>query len=201
LIVPDISSPTEVARLACKVNESVLCAGAADFFAALLAERCHVWKTSQEADAVDPVIESPALLVCGSRASWLLRCDECRAAVIPIVTVEQLFVPSNQFGAVLLGIANQSSDATPSQILSRLAESTAAIMSRISIKTLLAEGGATAATIATQFGWHRFAVVAVAPAGVGVLRPLAPSAPLMLIKPGSYSWPATIWQAFCRCGK
>jgi hypothetical protein len=33
-----------------------------------------------------------------------------------------------------------------------------------------------------------------------VLQPLAPGAPLFLIKPGSYAWPPEIWQAFCLLG-
>jgi hypothetical protein len=46
--------------------------------------------------------------------------------------------------------------------------------------------------------WSQFAVVADSAAGVGVLRPTAPDAPLFLIKPGSYCWPTKIWEDFCR---
>jgi hypothetical protein len=39
--------------------------------------------------------------------------------------------------------------------------------------------------------------VAEAPAGVGVLKPIAAAdVPTLLIKPGSYDWPQEIWQKF-----
>jgi uncharacterized protein YgbK (DUF1537 family) len=84
-------------------------------------------------------------------------------------------------------------------MLRSLAESASKYVEAGSVNTLLAEGGATAAAIAEQFGWKRFEVVATAPAGVGLLRPIASRSPLVLIKPGSYPWPAEIWQSFCDC--
>jgi len=67
------------------------------------------------------------------------------------------------------------------------------------VATLLAEGGATAATICDRIGWSRFTVSDRSPAGVGVLAPLVPgAAPRVFIKPGSYAWPKEIWQPFCQ---
>jgi len=84
--------------------------------------------------------------------------------------------------------------------LRMLAQHAARLSSQLSAKTILAEGGATAAALANEMNWTRFQVVATAPAGVGVLQPLGSktsNAPLFLIKPGSYPWPPEIWQAFC----
>jgi uncharacterized protein YgbK (DUF1537 family) len=99
----------------------------------------------------------------------------------------------------MLGIGEQTSGRTQAELLKELAELAASRIETASINTLLMEGGATAAAIAARIGWTRFEVVATAPAGVGVLRPIASRSPLVLVKPGSYSWPPEIWNALCQC--
>ncbi len=105
------------------------------------------------------------------------------------------------FSAKLLGIGELNIVASQTEMLSRLADVASEIVRVANVKTLLAEGGATAAAIAQRQGWQRLKVVATAPAGIGVLLPLAGGSPLVLIKPGSYSWPREIWESFCRCGE
>jgi len=86
-------------------------------------------------------------------------------------------------------------------------------MEQLSVRTVLVEGGATAAALVEHLHWKRFRVAASAPAGVGVLKPEAPAKesadspslalqastaepPTLLIKPGSYDWPDEIWRQF-----
>jgi uncharacterized protein YgbK (DUF1537 family) len=196
IIVPDIDTQTELVHRAGTADAATLVAGAADFFAALLNERCAAALTPAAAPTL--ALTPPALLICGSRTAWPPRRDACLAAGVPVATIDQPIAEGCAFGALVLGIG-ESNPTDQTSLLSRLADRTAIIMQSNHIQTLLAEGGATAAEIAGRSGWMRLAVVASAPAGIGVLRPIAPDAPLVLIKPGSYPWPAEIWDAFCRC--
>jgi hypothetical protein len=85
----------------------------------------------------------------------------------------------------------------PALLLERLTEFAATLLNRQPHASILAEGGATAAALAERMGWKQFQVVAMAPAGVGVLQPLGDTAqPMFLIKPGSYDWPEAIWREF-----
>jgi uncharacterized protein YgbK (DUF1537 family) len=98
-------------------------------------------------------------------------------------------------GKLLVGIGEVQSTAPPVELHSRLADLAAHILGQTRVATLLAEGGATATAIAQCMQWNRMAIVAAAPAGVGVLRPIdSEQSPLVLIKPGSYPWPEAIWR-------
>jgi D-threonate/D-erythronate kinase len=195
IFLPEASSWSDLYRLARDASPETLLAGAADFFAALLDVRCQ-----QRSVAASPIpIVPPALLVCGSRASWPARRTDCVAARIPLIALEDGFgTGSRTFGALAVGIGERKL-AGAGTLLSFLSQLVAFVVNNSAVQTLLIEGGATAAAIAEEFNWTRFAVESSAPAGVGVLRPLAPLAPLVLIKPGSYPWPSEIWQAFVAC--
>lgn len=197
IIMPDVASSSDVYQLARDTSSHGLLAGAADFFSALL----DVRHPSQPAAASAVEIAPPALLVCGSRASWSARRADCVAAGIPLIALEDGGgAASRIFGALAVGIG-QRKLADPDTLRSFLSQLVAFIVSNSGVQTLLIEGGATATATADEFTWTRFAVTASAPAGVGVLRPLHANAPLVLIKPGSYRWPPDIWQAFCVCSR
>jgi hypothetical protein len=140
-------------------------------------------------------LQPPALLLCGSRVASPHRREACRLAGIPVLTSDGSGQMSRNFAAVAMtiGETDKAEQGTPHVALSRLA---AFIIQHVMVKTVLVEGGATAAALAEHMNWMRFAVVATAPAGVGVLRPIAAHPPLVLIKPGSYPWPNEIWESF-----
>jgi len=197
IIVPDAASQSDLERRACEPGSETLLAGAADFFTVLLDQRCQ----PQPFPSPRLEIVPPALLVCGSRASWPARRADCVAGGIPFIALaDGGGEASRTFGALAVGIGERQLAASTS-VQSFLSELIAFIVNHSSVKTLLIEGGATAAAIAERFGWTRFTVAARAPAGVGALRPLAANAPLVLIKPGSYPWPPEVWQAFTACEK
>jgi uncharacterized protein YgbK (DUF1537 family) len=214
--VPDIEGESQLERLATQCDAMALPAGAADFFAALLQHRAPQRARGRESLSQDgfpdapsaiakdsrPILaqlHAPALLVCGSLSAWPARRNACLAAGIPICTSNEPMKVSSGSGALLLGIGEMRLESTSENALRILAQCTARLISQLSCKITLAEGGATAAAIAAERNWKRFQVVATAPAGVGVLRPLETNAPLFLIKPGSYPWPAEVWEGFCRC--
>jgi uncharacterized protein YgbK (DUF1537 family) len=192
IYAPDVGDEEFLAQLAQRTLATTLAAGAADYFTALLDARGAGQGEVRQTDAA-VAIGRPALLVCGSPAAWQTRQKQCQQAGIPIVTASDLLVTravADLAGRGVLVVALDSRSQLP-----RLAAWVAALMEATPVATVLAEGGATAAAIAEQLGWTRFRVVQSAPAGVGVLQPLAPSGgPLFLIKPGSYTWPDGIWR-------
>jgi len=194
IIVPDIATVLDIERYVHDTGRETLLAGAADCFAALLELQL---KRRPVAGPPVPIVP-PALLVCGSRASWVARRADCDASRIPVTALGESGGGVLD-GALALGLGERQLADAASLLHSSLPRLIDFFLTNSKVKTLLIEGGATAAAVAEYFGWTRFAVTAWAPAGVGVLRPLADHAPLVLIKPGSYAWPEEIWQAFVAC--
>jgi uncharacterized protein YgbK (DUF1537 family) len=211
IVVPDVEYMSQLDQLAAQCDPTTLPAGAADFFSTLL--NCRVPQldreslsesslpsatssTDKDTRPLSVQLTAPAILVCGSSAAWPTRRDACLAAGIPIHDVQDETITSARGGSLLLGIGQAPSKLNDQNLRHVLAQRAARLISQLSAKTLFAEGGATAAAIAQEMNWHRFEVVAIAPAGVGVLRAFEPNAPLFLIKPGSYPWPPEIWDAF-----
>src|SRR4029453_18197288 len=130
----------------------------ADFFAALIQHRSRPRRLLQKAVGELRLAE-PALLVCGSPAAWTCRQAECREAGLSILTLENNEVSREQLvdaaasrlsdsGVLVLaigGVAMAVQDRR--QLLGHLADLTALVLERLPVATLLAEGGATAATI------------------------------------------------------
>jgi D-threonate/D-erythronate kinase len=201
IIVPDVASAADVARRAAEIDDGTLAAGAADFFAILLRDRCPGQSVAHHACIGDRELEfaPPALLVCGSRVSWPSRVQDCAAAGIGTVSIDDVRATPNSFGALLLGIGDARIDRPQTAILSQLAEVAAQVIDQAGVKTLMAEGGATAAAIAQRLGWNRLRVVAASPFGIGTLRPIGVQWPLLHIKPGSYHWPRELWRLFLAC--
>jgi uncharacterized protein YgbK (DUF1537 family) len=85
----------------------------------------------------------------------------------------------------------QPVDRSASQRLqSALADLAADVLNQQPVENLLLEGGATASAVCRGMGWNGFDVTGeFAP---GVVRLLAGRQNL-IIKPGSYPWPASIW--------
>jgi hypothetical protein len=213
LLLPDVPALDALERLAAKIDDDTLPAGAADFFAALLDSRAARFAAAS-AGPTNLSLKLPALLVCGSRASWASRAGECAAMSVPLRTFPPAFEGPRfsevelaacaqhsasrlaSAGRLLLGIGPIESTAAPADLVSRLADLTALVLQRTPVATLLLEGGATAAAVAARVGWTRLDVTAKAPVGIGILQPLnSDVAPQVWIKPGSYSWPDAVWRA------
>jgi len=197
IATPDVTTSADLAQLAKNCGPKTMPAGAADFFQALLDERIPSSRTTRQG-VEHPKVTPPALLICGSRAAWRTRMQDCQSAGIPI---HILGSPSNGFypphTAGLIGLGDDH-HADSEQALRALATASTEIIKSFAVKTVLAEGGATAAALAQAKHWSQFTVVATSTGGVGVLQPTTPGAPRFLIKPGSYPWPTQIWQSFIR---
>lgn len=211
IIVPDTEFTADVKNWASTVDASILPAGAADFFDAMLNRWCG--PDAKRQPSISPPLPLPALLVCGSHAAWQSRKSECAAAQVPII---ETGFPSTGSGTRMdnfvavsrvfqshdcLALASGQARIPPNERVTRLqnlAHTAALVVRNERPATLLLEGGATAAAVVSQLGWKRFTVQPTAFSGVGFLKPIeGPSAPLLVIKPGSYPWPLKIWESFC----
>ncbi len=208
IFAPDIGDAAVVAQVAKRTLAPTLPAGAADFFAALLDAR---GKGQGKKAPVHPPwhIDRPALLICGSPAAWKSRQAQCREARIPILPlldpqedlesgVRRAAAELAKRGLLVLAISGEMTrQRSIHELLLHLAAVTVGLLEITPVATILVEGGATAAIVAGHLAWNRLRVTHSAPAGIGVLKPIgADAVPTVLIKPGSYSWPAEIWGQF-----
>ncbi len=196
VITPDAQSTADMAKQAAAVGRDTLPVGAADFFTAVLEARVpHQAKSFSE-----PATHSsgPALLVCGSAATWSQRHAEAKVQSIPVFALPHdigaVVGALQTSGRALIGIGDGLGQSS-TVLTGKLAESVAEILRATSVSRLLLEGGATAAAVVRTLGWTRLRACEVSPQGVGVLQPVSQSGPLVFIKPGSYAWPSQIWLA------
>lgn len=156
------------------------------------------------------------LVVCGSAAAWRERVVaaersglSCAHAPVSLLAAarddgaveawgRELSSILRQRGRLLIGLGEPTGSAPSAALVRRLARA-ARIASQIAkADQLWLEGGATAAAVVREFGWNRLKVVGAPGPGVAELRAVggeAIAAPVVLVKPGSYAWPAALWSA------
>lgn len=244
LIVPDVTSDADLKRLAQRVDDQTLVAGAADFFAALLDLRGGGNRPTTPPGPSLP-LEGPVLLVCGSPTAWRERAGACLAAGVPAAVWHETapadrlgdfpaLAPADasawvrtarQQGALVLALGDPQVPLHRAEsMLRRLSALAARIVAETRPGAVLVEGGATAAILVAELGLCRFGVPPQPLPGVGLLVPqaaqgsVAPSGTTLLhvepaatrglglwppplwVKPGSYAWPAGLWQALVNRG-
>lgn len=196
--VPDITSMAGLDMIAKTLGEDRLPVGGADFFAALLDVREAGRRVTTPGETAQPHAGA-TLLVCGSQMSWLQRSSEARARGIPVVALPYewpaILAAVRDATRVLIGIGEvpATHGRTPSELVEGLGDAVTTLLENLSFKHLLIEGGATAAVVMNRLQWSRFLVGDVKPAGLAVLHPWGVPALDVIIKPGSYPWPAMLW--------
>jgi uncharacterized protein YgbK (DUF1537 family) len=176
--------------------------GSGDFFTALLA--AHGLRADREPDGPVP---GRRLLLCGSAS------DNARAlpALAASHGVALAPLPDDVFSAhaslegwinrvlaalersprVLAFIPQPLDRSATARLHAAIGDLAASVLARASVENLLLEGGATAAAVCRRMGWNAFdATGELAP---GVVR-LRSGVQTLIIKPGSYPWPKTIWE-------
>lgn len=162
------------------------------------------------------------VFVCGSHAAWLSgRHDQCRRHGIPVVLLPDMDGTDSRHSAewqawlaaaadalsqrrslmLALGERVRTGDAgQPCEWAERLADAAQALAERTAVDQWFLEGGATAAAVVRGFGWSRLAALPMLAPGVTPLCPLTRfgeivgPAPTVIVKPGSYDWPAAAWR-------
>ncbi|MCX8090378.1 MAG: hypothetical protein N3I86_05500 [Verrucomicrobiae bacterium] len=78
------------------------------------------------------------------------------------------------------------------RLMTRLVGLAAALIRRAEVTQIFVEGGETAAALAARLGWKRLQVVAEVGPGAVALAPLGDGSRVLVVKPGSYRWPAGV---------
>ena len=139
------------------------------------------------------------LLVCGSAFSWPERRRDAEREGIPVfawphdpsAVVERL----SSKGRVLIGIgeASVSHGKSPEDLTNALADSVQHVLGESSVDLVLLEGGATAAAVMNRMKWSSLRANAGVDPTLVEFVPTDTAGPAMIIKPGSYPWPASVW--------
>jgi uncharacterized protein YgbK (DUF1537 family) len=210
IIIGEACTADDLRQWAGRRNSSLLLAGAAEFFGALLAATGHTVLSSPA-----PVVGAPAgtneLFVCGTTS------DSARAFVraslergIPVFSLPAELAQGAELApSVLETIARQAASAFESSrrvllniglppvgeraIAKRLASDLTQLAERVlrrgHVGHVYAEGGATAVELFRRMGWFRLTVLQELAPGVATLGPQPGNSPRVTIKPGTYSWP------------
>ena len=92
-----------------------------------------------------------------------------------------------------IGRPMQSEPGDPAHLQRALAEGVETVLKRHTLANLLLAGGATASAVCRRLGWTAFDVRGELTGGVVQLEPQDPTAPHVIVKPGSYPWPELVW--------
>lgn len=183
-------------------TEPVLLAGAASFFAALLATRFGAIKKHHELKLATPV-----LFVSGTtyQKSVDRRKDlQHLISYMPAALFKKNVVdPKNieKWAGEILGILSIYSNAVvaigdhgeldkkPKLLKEKLGAVVTSVMDQAAIKELLIEGGSTAFNIMQQLGLSTFVPTEELSQGVVRMKAVSAEGLHLTIKPGSYEWP------------
>jgi len=202
LVIGDAESAGDLAVWANRLDEDTLPAGAAAFFEAILAGI----RPFPETAGAPPAVFGKQLLISGTiDPAQQAVLGEVRAAGCPAASrsLDELNTfASPAWSREVIGILQDSDSclvyidntSQPDPGKSRLVRDTLAsvcqtVVGGAEISHVIAEGGATAASIAQRLNWRQFEVVHAWSQGIVTLRPLTCPEMLFSLKPGSYPWP------------
>jgi uncharacterized protein YgbK (DUF1537 family) len=214
LVVGEASSAADVDHWAKKIDARALPAGGADFFEAFLR---HLGVAHTTTPAVPrPFPSGPNLIISGttSTAGENLRVT-ARAAGLPVFPIPQALLHADEAfetsmqswtehirralasHGIALAVVDQPLSDSPqisSAIRRAFARMATLLDQRRAFHHLLVDGGATAAAVTRSLAWHQLATAEVWAPGVVSLQPLSAPDVMLTLKPGSYHWPAPLWE-------
>jgi len=216
MVVADAETVEDLRRWAARVDENTLAAGGADFFSALLEKRSLT--RVRDAIPVASILPGPGrrFFVCGSTSQYsreALRSAEDQG--IPVCPMpEALFRKSQTDESLIYQWANVTlkamqagecaviavrqpvvQDADQARALAaHMACLVQTVIGKTAIRELFIEGGATADAILDQMEWNSLNVLGEYQAGVVRMGVPGQENPYVTSKPGSYTWPDSIWR-------
>lgn len=200
--VGEAESMNDLAHWASRNSPSILVAGAASFFAALLEKEC---KPLQAGSTIS--FSKPLLLVSGTtylksvaqRKKFPYLVGYMPPAVLQQTSIEQKQMQewastiSNllaTYGKAIIAVGETVLDNTdPGVMREKLSEVTKRVMQKTAVKELLVEGGSTAFAIIEKLGFRSFIPIEEVEQGVVRMKVAEAEALHITIKPGSYPWP------------
>jgi uncharacterized protein YgbK (DUF1537 family) len=218
LIVGDAHNRRDLIEWAAQSLPALLPAGGAEFFAALLATENRRPRPARKQQLIVPKSER-VVFVCGSASESARRLiANARRHGMPVLSLARVLaddgrIAPNRLNAAVreamillrqsrslllhIGLPPAGEPPAPKPLASRLARFAAAILQRVGVGAVFAEGGATSLALARRMRWSRLTVLRELAPGVVTLG-TGPRRRLRLtIKPGSYVWPPAV-QALLR---
>lgn len=195
------------------LNEHIIPAGAADFFAAILYSKGFRESVDTEIHIDFGVYRS--LFVCGSSLSRVVNLEEDLFANNPEVVeisekqicsknnpyisdkiIKKVIETYGETNNVILYVSTSSKDSFTDlptyNIPNCLAKIAFGVLQEVKINQLFIEGGTTSSEVVRKIGWNR--LIPVDYIGKGVVRmKVADSPNFLIVKPGSYKWPGRLW--------
>jgi uncharacterized protein YgbK (DUF1537 family) len=204
IVLGEAASSSDVRHWTKQLNPSTLPAGGADFFAAVL-QSCGVSQAPTKPFAASGntmTIFGSASIISRTYVSKLIAagatiCD-MPAILFDASTHTHDALPAwqntilsqlNSCEYAFVAVRHPVDPTRAQRVRQTIAELLAHTLSSTAIGVLFIEGGATAAAFTQRMGWTRLLVECQIAIGIVALRPVAPSAPVIVLKPGTYPWP------------
>ena len=210
IIVGETETVEDLRQWASRCEQSILAGGGAEFFNAWL-------ETSLGIAISGPVAQArladnqPELFISGTASeSSRAFIAESRYHGVPIFSLHEAMacgadfsltkgerlaarvveaLQSNLRVILEIGLPAEIDRSVAQKLPMRLAQVADAILSRVKLGHIFAEGGATAAALVHRLGWSHLKVLQELAPGVVTLRPSAYEQCRLTVKPGSYAWP------------
>jgi uncharacterized protein YgbK (DUF1537 family) len=214
LVLAEAASPADVTHWASLLQAGTLPAGGADFFQAYLASLGLTASGSHAPFIALPA--GPSLIISGttSTAGEILR-KTARDSGLPVFPIPPALLNADESfetivkswsdhirralatQGIAIAVVDQPLSDSP-QISSAIRRAFARMATLLdqhrAFHHLLVDGGATAAAVTRSLAWHQLSTAAVWAPGVVSLQPLTAPDVLLTLKPGSYTWPAPLWE-------
>ncbi|HEX2861338.1 MAG TPA: four-carbon acid sugar kinase family protein [Lacunisphaera sp.] len=192
VVVGETATAADVTRWAGRLDASTLPAGAADFFRAWLRNQ----KLRRRAAPQPALPEGGVVLLHGTTSvSPVRRALLFKGVRAPSIRSVRAALARDGAAAVAASPATLGNPDAPEAITTGFAALAQDLHRTRAFNHLLIAGGATAAAVLRALGWPTLEVVRVWGPGVVTLRPVADPGFAVTLKPGSYSWPATLRRA------
>ena len=215
IYVGEVSNDGDVAYWAGRVDESILSAGGADFFSALL-DQLGYQKVEEtvfsKSEAAAPVLYVSGTTFDKSRdAIKKIKFEEGPVSYMPeaVITAKE-FEPevfqlwSNEITAFIhsTGKAIIAIDAekikntgiSAKMLREKMAVVVNDVLKQVDVGEVFIEGGATAAAILNVAGFKSFIPTAELARGVVTMQVKEKEGLFVTVKPGSYLWPGEVWR-------
>lgn len=210
IVVGEAADNDDLEYWAKTIDRETLAAGSAVFFLGILESMGH-HKIQHKNYSI---IDAPSLIVCGSSHEKSRNLVErsknngqpvsympaevisCNAAIAYDKWADEIVSLIKKNKTAIIAIDNSSvknHEITAAELRNKKAVVIEKVFAKVNLKELIIEGGSTAAAIIKQLNFSRFFPVDEPGAGVIKMK-VAPYNNLFLtLKPGSYNWPAHIW--------
>ena len=209
LIVGEAASVEDVRAWAARVDAKTLAAGGAEFFRSLLIKHGHASRGDKP--GLGPLSATRTLFVCGSLAESATRfLEQSRGRGWPVLLMpgalfsagrraerfqhawaRQIMDAFEEHPKVVMGIGPPvlAGPLSAQRLGSMLTETARQVLAGAQPDYACVDGGATAALLAQKLGWRRLRIEREFATGVvGMNSPERPGM-ILVMKPGSYSWP------------